>query len=407
MLDSQTGVLGFGATNIAAFSGAKPLESFLAGVPSSETIKYGNPQRNIGWNQLALFAQDDWRILPRVTLNLGLRWEMQTPGRDANALLANFDPSTPTGMTQSNQLWKTQSEFSPHLGVVWDLTGQGRTVLRAGAGFAYETPQLQGFLGSTTDDFSAMPTGAVLYNANGSTIAPTGTINNVLVAQTPVAAGGVVTGVNAIPWAAGTDLFNTAAAIACGNGAAPVAPVVGAPAVNPSTCRAGGGNTNLKFAQVLTWSVTLQHAFTNNLSLSVGYVGTHSQDMMGYVDINEPTPGAAGSVEQSRRPYAAEFPWFATIAQIANLGSDNYNGLQVNLAERATKGLTFSANYTLSHALGNYPGAGSLVFSPNNLVPTAGYGNMKSDARHHLSISAGFCDSLTKGARTAASGVGT
>ena len=192
--DFQTGEIGFGATNIAAFAGATPLQSFLAGVPSSELIKPGQPNRNVDWNQIAGFVQDDWRILPRLTLNLGFRLEIQTPFRDDNGLLGNFDPTAPTGMVQNNQVWPTQIDPEPRVGLVWDILGNGRTVLRAAYGLSYETPQILGLMSTSNVDYSSVPTGAILYRANGSTVAGPGNNNNSVDSIAPITAGGVVTG---------------------------------------------------------------------------------------------------------------------------------------------------------------------------------------------------------------------
>ncbi len=384
VLDVQTGEIGFGATNIAAFTGATPLESFLAGVPSSESIKPGNPIRHVSWYQIAGFAQDDWRILPRLTLNLGFRLEIQTPFRDANELLGNFAPGTPTGMVQNNEVWSTQIDPEPRLGVVWDVTGKGTTVLRAGAGISFETPQILGLMSVQNDDYSSVPTGATLYNANGSTIQGPGNINNSLVTTAPITSGGVAVG-NFIPWGDHVTLFpNTSEQ--CGNGLAPVSPVAGAPTVNPGTCIGYGGNPNLKFDQVLTWNLAFQRALTNTLSFDADYIGTHSWDNMDNLDSNEPAPGQSGATnELGRRPYESQYPWFSKVELLENVGDSNFDAFVLGLVDRAYRGLTFRANYTLAHALG-YPGAGSLETIMNSGDPRADYGNLAVDARNHVTL---------------------
>ncbi len=382
--NAQQGVVAFGATNIAAFTGASPLESFLAGVASSESIEPGIPVRNLAWNMIGVFAQDDWRVLPRLTLNLGLRWEGETPIGEEHGLLGNFAPNTPSGMIQQNLVWKFQSGFEPRLGLVWDLTGQGKTVLRAGGVVMYHTA-----IASTAANSFLEPTGATLYLANGSTMQGPGTINDPKIAKAPITAGGIATG-NLIPWAANAPLFANITPV-CGNGLVPVAPVVGAPAINPSTCNGYAINTNFKFLQNFSWNLDIQHAFTNNLSLTVGYIGSHQSDVGGNLDLNQPTPGASGgSNEQARKPYNAEFPWFSTITDFTTFGSTNFAGLEASLTERASHGFTFTASYTLSHALGiSQNGFGGQAVE-NSLDPRADYGTMAQDARHHFTLTATY-----------------
>ncbi len=76
-----------------AFAGSTNLEDFLAGAPTFGKITYGNPQRHETQWLYAGFFQDDWRVTPNLTLNLGLRYEYTTPIREDHNLLGNFDPN--------------------------------------------------------------------------------------------------------------------------------------------------------------------------------------------------------------------------------------------------------------------------------------------------------------------------
>ena len=383
--DQQRGTVSFGNTGTAAFSGATPLEDFLAGAVGQETIKLGNPIRTVRYDLIAGFAQDDWRIKPRLTLNLGFRWEMQTPMKDDNGLLANFAPGAVSGMVQSNQLWPNQFGYLPHVGFAWDVTGKGTTTVRSSIGDALVVPQVQNWITAQTDDLSAMPTGATLVYPNNAlpSIAPIGNINNSLLTLTPP-----------LTWQSGTAIFPSSAALSCSF---------------TQQCTGYGADPHVKFPQMLTWNLNVQHAFTNNLSLDVGYIGSHAWDITGLYNLNEPTPGVAGSgAEKLRQPYytncdAAQgvvgtggsgnqcFPWFANIAYIGDVGGSNYAALQVYLNERASHGLTFSIGYTLSHALGIQGGPGTGTGSVlNNNCPQCEYGNLNTDATHHFSLTATY-----------------
>ncbi len=384
--DQQRGTVSFGNTGTAAFSGATPLEDFLAGAVGQETIKLGDAVRTVRYNLIAGFVQDDWRIKPRLTLNLGFRWEMQTPMKDDNGLLANFAPGAPSGMIQNNQLWPNQFGYLPHLGFAWDVTGKGTTTVRSSIGDALVVPQVQNWVTAQTDDLSAMPTGATLFYPNGNPVAgtPVGNINNSLLTLTPPG----------LTWQSGQPIFPTSATLSC---------------TFAKECTGYGADPNVKFPQMLTWNLNVQHAFTNNLSLDVGYIGSHAWDITGLYNLNEPTPGFAGSgAEKLRQPYytncdAAQgvvgtggsgnqcFPWFANIAYIGDVGGSNYAALQVYLNERASHGLTFSIGYTLSHALGIQGGPGTGTGSVlNNACPQCEYGNLNTDATHHFSLTATY-----------------
>src|SRR6202030_1985327 len=87
------------------------------------------------------------RVLPTLTVNLGLRYELQTVLTDANNLLGNFDPNSPIGFVQVGKGENSpyngdHTNFSPRIGLAWDVKGNGKTVIRAGASILHEFPPL-------------------------------------------------------------------------------------------------------------------------------------------------------------------------------------------------------------------------------------------------------------------------
>ena len=80
-----------------------PLEDFFAGTPNVGSVTVGNGNRTMRWMHYAGFVQDDWRIKPRLMLNLGLRYEYNQPMREVNNLLGNFDPNSSTGIVQQGE----------------------------------------------------------------------------------------------------------------------------------------------------------------------------------------------------------------------------------------------------------------------------------------------------------------
>jgi hypothetical protein len=371
-LTNSRGTINFGTT--AAFTGATALEDFLAGVASSASVGLGDQTRHLLIPFYAGFVQDDWRLTPRLTVNLGLRYEYEPSVTEQNNLLGNFDPNTASGLIQEGNgigsLYQADTrDFSPRLGLAWDLTGKGTTVIRAGGALIYDTPPLQNYIGTQGAQLNLMPTGFALVEPNGSTVPSPG---NIQVGTVALPAG-------RIPWALNTAIFNSSASgLACGNGVAP----------NPSPCSLKAINPNLRRGYVTDWTLGVQHAFNNNLSLDVAYVGNHGTDLVGVIDANQPIPGpkngtgAAALLEQSRRPYNAKFPYFSQIQYYTNLDESNFNGLQASLTERVNHGLSFTAAYTFSHSLDDFSNE-TTATAMDSLNPGLDYGAGANDARHH------------------------
>ncbi len=308
VLDSISGVVTFGSTNFNAFANATPLEDFLAGQPSTEQIRAAssNPNtpenaniRHIASDKIAIFAQDDWRIKPRLTLNLGFRYEIETPERDVLGLIGNFVPGTPTGMAQTNQIFQTQLKPEPRLGFAYDVTGKGTTVVRGGGGIMYMIPQLMNYIaGGAGIDYGGEPTGAKLFDTTGNVaFQPTGTITSTLITPTAVTnSSNIIT--SGLPWAVGSPVFPLSTlAPTCGNG------LVGTSThtLNPSTCTGQGGEVDLKLFPYAFWNLNVQHAFTNNLSLDVAYVGSRTWNLINTVNLNQPTAGISGQFGNNER----------------------------------------------------------------------------------------------------------
>jgi len=154
------GTLNFnGGLAFAANGGSTALQDFLAGKLLSGSILV-NPQSNsVGFNRYAGYFSDDFRLTRKLTVNLGLRYELEPAILVDNNNAANFDPALPTGMVQQNgkPLYKPDHhDFAPRAGFAWDITGKGTTVFRAGMGVSYDTPQV--------DDLIAQGFGAGLNN---------------------------------------------------------------------------------------------------------------------------------------------------------------------------------------------------------------------------------------------------
>jgi hypothetical protein len=349
---------GFGAD---AFPGATSLEDFFAGVPASGSLLIGDPTRHISNWGYAAFVQDDWRVSSHVTVNLGLRYEINTVIKDSNDLLGNFDPSV--GLVQvGKQISKPYNgdynNFAPRVGLAWDPTGTGKTVFRAGAGIIYETLNWESFLAlNNTLGLGTIPTGAIGVAPGGGSI-DTGAIN--------------FPG-SALNW--NGTVFPTTP-LNC--------------AANPCTILAV--DPKLTTPWVTHWTANVEHSFTRNLVLQVAYVGNHGADLVGIHDINQNVPSKdfLGD-EQSGRPFDARFPFLSFIYQMGNIYKSNYNGLQSTLTARNYHGFTFLAGYTYSHALDDVGanwdfGAGSGL-PQDSAHPGREYASSDFDMRHRFTLS--------------------
>jgi Carboxypeptidase regulatory-like domain len=347
-----------------------PLEDFFAGSPSRAQQLVGNPLRKMTWMDVAGFVQDDWRFTSKLIVNLGLRYSYTSPMKEANNLLATFDPTL--GMVQQgsgsvgNTLVKPDyRDFSPRLGFAWDVSGKGTTVVRAGASIIYSSFAAASFVQQ-----------AGLSNFNGGSIAaiPTGACKVVAIPSCPAGQtfGGTID-LGTVNYTGSQLGWNTV-----------VFPGGAVSCTTPKPCNISGVNPNLKTPYITNWNLSVTRAFTNNLSLEVGYVGNHGTRLAGFTDLNQFRPGT------SVRPYAAAFPYLNYINFNSNYGYSNYNSLQTTLTKRVSHGLNFTAGYTYGHGLddGSENRFGPLPQDSTN--PRADYASGDFDVRNRFTFTAGY-----------------
>ena len=355
-----------------AFPGATSLEDYFAGFTASASQLVGDPTRHIHNWGFAGFAQDDWLIGRKLTLNLGLRYEINTVVKEEHNLLGNFDPQR--GLVQVGQGISApyngdHTGFAPRIGFAWDIFGNNRTVLRGGFSLIYETLNWESFLAFNNSlGISTIPTGALGVGPGGT--AGTGTI----------AVGTVNYDGSSLNWNAGYN-----------SGAATVFPT-GTINCGANPCSILGMVSNLRTPEVFGWNINVQHAFTNNLTLETVYVGSHGSNLVGIHDINQNVPAmdTLGD-EQSGRPFNAQFPFLSFIYQMGNIYKSNYNGLQVTFNARNYHGLSFVAGYTYAHALddvgANWDFGAGLGIPQDSTHPEAEYASSDYDMRHRFTFS--------------------
>ncbi len=426
-----------GGINPAVIANSTSLEDFFAGALSGATLLSGQPLSKLTAMNYAGYIQDDWRVTPRLIVNLGMRYTFLTPMKDAFNNIGNFDPSSPTGMVQQGQpgfgtIWKPDPfDFEPRLGMAWDVKGNGNTVVRLGVGLIHETWTLETFEGQ----FNMQGNGSTAINAIPTAAAISCGISALVPSISCPSFGGGTNNLGSVGYSPNQLCWDPSVPTACGApGQATVLPGgtggpkcgdgVGAAA---SPCSLMSVNQNLKLPFVINYNLGVTHAFGPNLSLEVEYVGNHGYRLLSFSDINQAPLGAAyclnsltssqladvcgtgpanarvplpciasdscsgsGQAIQEARPYFNKFPYLGYIYQVGNSDYSNYNSLQVSLTRRLSHGLLFNVGYTYGHGLDN----GSLNrfgLNPQDSTNLAAeYGSSDFDVRHRLTATATY-----------------
>ena len=384
------------------------VQDYFSGSAAFATKLFGDLLRHFSNWGYALFVQDDWRVTPRFTLNLGLRYEISTVMKDSNNLMGNFDPAH--GMQQLGKQISSlyngdHHNFAPRLGLAWDVRGNGKTVIRAGAGLYYEMLSYDVFNAGGAA-LRTMPTGVNLY-ANGAQVASPGSI---VAGEVSPNLGSSKAGQFGYDWinnGPNVPLFQPTPS--CGDGS-----FTDSTGFTPTPCTIMGVNHNLTTPYVITWTVDLQRAITNSLSLEIGYVANRGARLLGLKNINEPPLGAGwtaaakaaclasapsynncfsdGGAEQAARPFTAScpaapcFPYLSYVPFYFNSDLSRYQSLQTILTQRNAQGLSFTAGYTYSHGLDNSSDNQQVLHIPISGNQRELYASSDFDIRHRFTF---------------------
>jgi hypothetical protein len=271
------------------------------------------------------YLQDDIKAGPKLTLNVGLRYEYATPQYEKDNFLTNFDPATNTlirakdGSIYDRALVNPdRNNFAPRLGAAWSASD--KTVVRAGYGMSYI-------------HFNRMG-GENLLSFNGPHVV--GLNINQLTTQ------GLCVG-NQNP----TTCFRTTQQGYPEGFTTPAS-------FNPLNVRVNYIPRDTPTGNVQSWHVSVQREILNNLLVDVGYVGNKSRDILILGDYNQARPNATteNTALQARRPIQG----FQEIQAAFAGGKGNYRALQVKVERRYTRGLYFLNSFTWSRARDNASG---------------------------------------------------
>ena len=350
----DNGLLGHFAYG-GAFSGV-PFGDFLL----DQVRDKGRGSNSDPWTQLhdriGLFVQDDFKVTPALTLNLGMRWAYTQPLVEKDNRQSNFDLRTgqqivaADGDRESRALYKSYKKgFEPRLGFAWRSTD--RLVFRGGYGI---TQYMEG-------------TGANLR----LTLNPPYFFESFVQYDVTSGAGSLATGFADVR-----------------------------PLDQPSgEVRAWDPNLRPQFTQ--QWNVFTEYLLTQAMSVNVGYVGHNADHLVTPVEGNQPLPGVGDpstwAPPDQRRPLYATAPLITNISTTAARGRSDYHALQTSVRRRQSNGFEYLASYTLSRTQTNNPGffdAGGVAtegaYWMNTYEPDWNYGPAFFDARHNFVLSANY-----------------
>jgi Carboxypeptidase regulatory-like domain/TonB dependent receptor len=386
------------------------LSSFLQGTPQRGTILVGDNTNNFRQHYYSGFAQDDWRLTSRLTLNLGLRYEFKGTPYEVNNYFGGFNPNVNPATTPAvqavgpgapiPQYYKNNwDEFSPRFGMAWDVRGDGKTVVRASA--------------SLMRDYS--PLNTLIKNAPFGANYPDLGINTSGTVQNLKTVNSYSLQANQINWTQTGPVFPAAVSqtiggvtytgVTCTKASDAVTLVLptGNKVVSGSPCTVTAIDPNFRYPRVAEWSLDVQRAIAKGLAIDVAYVGNYGWDETSGAQLNMPALGAGWTTAAINTclasapaynkctpdttkevgQYSTIFPYFNFITQNQSHSKSNYNALQVTVNQRAFHGLSFIAGYTYSHSLDNTPDGSP--YNPANL--SMYYGNGAADIRNRFSFS--------------------
>jgi hypothetical protein len=311
----------YGQYNFNGTYTQSPYADFLLGIPQTTQLAIATPPRYLRGTTWSVYAQDQFKVNQRLTLNYGVRYELLGPYYDRYGNIANFDPKSgafvlpDNGMNNVNPFYPKnipllaaskagfpeqalvsfpKHNFYPRVGLAYKPFGDEKTVIRAGFGV-----------------YGNLVYGSLARGLGGGPFSGSTTYTNVLT--------------NGVP------LFSF--------------PSPFLPTGTSATQNAFGVNPNLSTPYTEQWNFTVERQ-VGNAALRLSYLGTHSAELIYARNLNEPPPSTI-LFSNARRFY----PIFNTITYYENGGNQRYQGLQATFAKNFGSQLTFNAGYTFAKDL--------------------------------------------------------
>lgn len=322
--------------------------AFLLGQIDSATYQAPQPQTGRRNHNLGFFVQDDWKVTPKLTLNLGVRFDYESPLTVNNDIYSRIDTQTGkllvagVNASRSLNLKADKNNFGPRVGFAYSI--DENTVVRGAYGIFYS--QVFSNLGGSGALFPGF-TLTQQFNRRGAGLSQLFTLSQ------------------GIPLLASTDISDPFAAERNASPITPLQPSAQFGSISP-------------LPEIQQWSLGIQRLIPFGITLDAAYVGTRGTHLpIDSTDFNSVSPAlfeqvAAGNATAGTQ-LARRFPNVGTLNAFENVGSSIYHSAQFKATRRFSKGFGLTANYTFSKSIDD--GSGIYNFSQPNgidrgIIPT-------------------------------------
>jgi hypothetical protein len=298
---------------------------FLLGMPLSGSVT-SMPRTHFRWTAFTPYFQDTWRILPELTINAGMGWNLSTPpnpvGNDRNYphvvdLKTGKVKFAALGQISPTVYSVDLNNFAPRLGLSWQPHFLAGTIIRAGAGMYYPAENAIYELFAIT-----APGVAIVQSITNNPAQPNPTY---------------MLGQNVFP-------------------ASPQKAITQSFADNISGT-IFNMDPNLRTTYIPQWSFSVQHSLSKDTIVELDYIGTQPRKLPIRWNADDCSVPNSYVCDQSAKP----FPQFNYIYAMSNAGTSSYNALVAKIQRQFSRGLSFVANYTWSKALTNTEQGGAPV----------------------------------------------
>src|SRR5262249_19133802 len=310
----------FTFTNVALFGQGKA---------SAFTVTQGAVTSSLSTKSAGLFIQDNYKARPNLTLELGLRYDINTSPSERFDRFVAFDPATDSLVRVDRPYETNKNHMQPRLGFAWDPTRDGKTSVRAAYAILYDQP--------VTNLVTGLASNPPLAN--------------------PIAAQGTISLQSPLTTAGGTALAPAAV------------------------------NKDFKEAYIQTWNLNIQREITPTMGIMAGYFGSKGTHLRMGHNLN-PRINGGSRVFPTLSPSSPILPG-ATLNNIAegdSAGNSSYNAFWLTANKRLKHGIQFNASYTFSKSIDSRPLRPNVVVVQNSLDIRNDRGLSDFDARHRFVV---------------------